>query len=93
MLAWIIAIVAGALIGYIASLFMKTDAQQGTLANIVIGIIGAALGRWIFGDVLGIGGAQAAGSFSWYGLLFGVLGAVVLIAVLKFFRVLGSDAS
>ena len=45
---WIIAILVGALIGWLASLVMKTDAQQGAIANILVGIIGAALGRWIF---------------------------------------------
>ena len=58
---WIIAILVGALIGWLASVVMKTDARQGALANIVIGIVGSALGRWLFGDVLGIGGAVAAG--------------------------------
>ena len=84
---WIIAIIVGALIGWIASMIMKTDAQQGALANIVIGIVGSVLGRWIFGTVLGIGSAAAAGSFNLSGLLFGVLGAVILIAILKMFKV------
>jgi len=93
MVAWIIAIVAGALCGYIASLLMHTDSQQGPLANIIIGILGAALGRWVFGDLLGIGSAASAGAFNLYGLLWGVLGAVVLIAILKFFNVMGSDTN
>ncbi|HEY3283040.1 MAG TPA: GlsB/YeaQ/YmgE family stress response membrane protein [Armatimonadota bacterium] len=87
-MGWLVALIVGALIGWIASLIMKTDAEQGTLANIVIGIVGALLGRWIFGDVLGIGGATAAGSFSLSGLLWGVLGAVILIGLLKALRVM-----
>lgn len=87
-MGWIIAIIAGALIGWIASLIMKTDAQQGALANIVIGIVGALLGRWIFGDLLGIGGAASAGALSLMGLLWGIVGAVILIAILKAFRVM-----
>ncbi len=85
---WIAAIIVGALIGWIASLIMKTDEQQGALANIVIGIFGSILGKWLFADVLGIGGAAYAGTLTGYGILFGVLGAAVLIAILKAFRVL-----
>lgn len=87
-MGWIIAILVGALIGWLASLVMGTDARQGALANIVIGIVGSALGRWLFGDVLHIGGAVAAGSFSLLGLLWGVLGAVVLIFILRALRLL-----
>jgi uncharacterized membrane protein YeaQ/YmgE (transglycosylase-associated protein family) len=84
---WIIAIIAGALIGWIASLIMKTDAQQGPILNIVIGIVGASLGRWLFSDVLNIGGASA-GALSIAGILWGVLGAIVLIFLLKAVRIL-----
>ena len=93
MLAWILALAVGALIGYVASLIMRTDSQQGALANIVIGIVGAALGRWFFGDLLNIGSAASAGTFSFYGLLFGVAGAVVLIAILRMFGVMGRDVN
>lgn len=85
---WIIAILVGALIGWLASLIMGTDARQGALANIIIGIVGSALGRWLFADVLGIGGATAAGGFSLIGILWGVLGAIVLIFILRAVRVL-----
>lgn len=85
---WIITIVVGALIGWIASVMMKTDAQQGLLANIVIGIIGSLLGTWLFGDVLGIGSAGAAGTFSFVGIFWGALGAAVLIWILKLLKVM-----
>lgn len=84
---WIVAILVGALIGWLASLVMGTDARQGAIANILIGIIGSALGRWLFADVLNIGGAAAAGSFSILGILWGVLGAIVLIFLLRAMRV------
>ena len=80
---WIIIILVGALIGWIASIIMKTDAQQGAILNIIVGIVGSLLGRWLFSDVLHIGGAAAAGAFSIIGLVWGIIGAVVLIAVLK----------
>jgi uncharacterized membrane protein YeaQ/YmgE (transglycosylase-associated protein family) len=86
-MGWIIAILVGALVGWIASLIMKTDSQQGPIANILIGVIGAALGRWLFADVLGIGGTTA-GQLSLSGILWGVLGAIILIFVLKALRVL-----
>jgi uncharacterized membrane protein YeaQ/YmgE (transglycosylase-associated protein family) len=66
---------------------MKTDSQQGPIANILIGIIGAALARWLFADVLGIGGASA-GTLSIMGIVWGLIGAVVLIFLLKALRVL-----
>lgn len=84
---WIIAILVGALIGWLASLVMRTDAQQGAIANILVGIIGAALGRWIFADVLNIGGAASAGGFSLAGIFWGILGAIILIWLLRALRV------
>lgn len=85
---WIIILLVGALIGWIASLVMNTDEQQGSIANILIGIVGAALGRWLFGSVLGIGGAATAGTLSLAGLIWGVIGAVILIGVLRAVNVL-----
>ncbi len=85
---WIFVVIVGAIIGWLASLVMKTDGQQGLFANVVIGIGGAALGRWLLGDVLNIGGAQVAGAFSIIGIFWGVLGAALLIFVLKAVRVL-----
>ena len=83
MLNIIVWIVVGALAGWIASKIMKTDAQMGAFANIVVGIIGAFIGGWLvslFGvDVI-------AGSFTWGGVLTAILGAVVLLAILKAVR-------
>lgn len=83
----IIAIIVGAIVGWIASKIMGTDSQQGTIANIVVGIIGAFLAQFIFGNVLGIGSAASAGTFSLFGILWGIIGAVILIVVLKALRV------
>jgi uncharacterized membrane protein YeaQ/YmgE (transglycosylase-associated protein family) len=87
-MGWIIAILVGALIGWLASLVMRTDAQQGAIANILIGIVGSFLGRWLFGSVLGLDSAGAAGNLSLTGILFGVLGAIILIFLLRAMRVL-----
>lgn len=80
---WIIAILIGAFIGWLASIVMKTNSTQGPFANILIGIIGASLGRWLFGDILNIGGATIAGSFSMIGIFWGVIGAALLIGLLR----------
>jgi len=85
---WIILIIVGALIGWIASKMMNTDAQQGALANIIVGIVGSLLGKWLFADLLGIGSASNAGSFSIMGIIWGIVGAVILIAILKALKVL-----
>ena len=85
---WIILIIIGGIIGWLASLVMKTDEQQGVIANIIVGIVGSALGKWIFFDLLGIGGAATAGTISFFGVLWGILGAVVLIFLLKVVNVL-----
>jgi uncharacterized membrane protein YeaQ/YmgE (transglycosylase-associated protein family) len=85
LISWIITILVGALIGWIASLIMGTDAQQGALVNIIVGIVGALHGQWLFGTVLGFGGAMAAGTFSLLGILWGVLGAIILILILRLF--------
>ena len=82
-MGWIVTFLVGGLIGWVASRIMATDVQQGIIANVLVGIVGSALGRWFFGDVIGIGAAESAGSFSLGGLAFGVLGAVILIALLK----------
>lgn len=88
-MSWIILILVGALCGWLASLIMKTDAQQGAVANILIGIVGAVLAQFLFSNLLGIGGAAAAGGgFSFWSIIWGVVGSVVLIAILKALRVL-----
>lgn len=83
----IIALV-GALIGWAASLLMRTNVKRGLIENIVVGVIGAVLASWLFGGVLHIGGAKTAGSLHIVGLLWGVLGAGVFIAALRFLRVM-----
>lgn len=87
-MSWIIIIIVGAIIGWIASLIMSTDQEQGALMNIIVGIVGSLLAKWIFSDLLGIGGAAAAGTFSFIGLFWGVVGAVILIVILRAVRVL-----
>lgn len=80
-MSWLVLIITGAIIGWLASLI--TVSPRGILAYIIIGIIGAFLGRLIFYDWLKIGSAYESGAFSLVGILWGVLGAIVLIVVLR----------
>lgn len=75
-------IIFGALVGWIASLIMKTDAQQGALLNIIVGVVGAVIGGWLMG-VFGESGVQG---FDLYSFLVALLGACVLIAVVRAVR-------
>jgi uncharacterized membrane protein YeaQ/YmgE (transglycosylase-associated protein family) len=72
----IIALIVGGIIGWVASIIMKTNAQMGLLANVIIGIVGSLLGYWLAG-VLGL---ATSGLLRW---VMGVVGAVVLIGILK----------
>ena len=73
----IMTLIIGGVIGWLASLFMKTDAQMGIIANIVVGIIGAELGFWVAGT-LGIVAVGSVGAW-----IISILGAVVLLAILR----------
>lgn len=74
---WIVTLVIGGVIGWLASLVMKTDAQMGLLANVIVGIVGSMVGFWLAG-VLGIGAGSAVAAY-----VIAVIGAVVLIGILK----------
>ena len=78
---WLVIIVVGAIIGWLAGVIMKTP--MGIIVDIIVGIVGSLLGRWIFADLLGVGGAAAAGTFSIMGVVWGVVGAIILLAILK----------
>lgn len=82
---FIIWIVVGGLLGWIASMIMKTDAQQGMFLNIVVGIIGALLGGWLLAPLFGTGTINQD-DFSIGSLLVSLLGAVILLAIVNLFR-------
>lgn len=73
----IIWIIFGGLVGWVASLIMGTDARQGLLLNIIIGIVGAVIGGWL----MNFFGADGVGGFNLYSFLVALLGASVLIAI------------
>ena len=82
---FIIWLVVGGLIGWVASMVMKTDAQQGMLLNVVVGIVGAMLGGWFLAPLFGTGTINS-NDFSLAGLGVSLLGAIVLLAIVNFFR-------
>ncbi len=77
----IITLVIGGIVGWLASILMKTNAQMGLVANILVGIVGSVLGGWLFG-VLGLGLAGTLGSW-----IVSIIGAVALIAILKALKI------
>jgi uncharacterized membrane protein YeaQ/YmgE (transglycosylase-associated protein family) len=81
----IVWLVIGGLIGWVASLFMGTDGRQGIFLNVVVGILGAALGGWLFGGAFGTSTINQ-GNLSLSGIMVSLVGAVILIAVMKFVR-------
>jgi uncharacterized membrane protein YeaQ/YmgE (transglycosylase-associated protein family) len=85
MINFIIWIILGAVIGWIASMIMRTDAQQGPLLNIVVGIVGAFLGGLLLAPLFGTGTINQ-NDFSISGLLVSLLGAIILLAIVNLFR-------
>lgn len=82
---FLIWIVIGGILGWLASLVMKTDAQQGMFLNVVVGIVGAFLGGWLLAPLLGTGTINQ-NDFSVASLFVSFLGAVVLLMVVNLFR-------
>ncbi|BAL95844.1 GlsB/YeaQ/YmgE family stress response membrane protein [Rubrivivax gelatinosus] len=81
----IIWLVVGGLIGWVASKIMRTDAQQGVILNVVVGIIGAALGGWLVSPLIGVGTINQ-GVFSLGALVVSLVGAIILLAIVNLFR-------
>ena len=79
----VIWLVVGAFAGWVASMIMKTDAQMGAVANIVVGIVGAFVGGWV---VYLFGTPPAAGQLNIPSILTAILGAVILLWVVKMVR-------
>lgn len=81
----VIWLVVGGVIGWLASLLMRTDGQQGLLLNIVVGIVGAVIAGWLISPLVGLPTINQ-GSFSLGSLLVSLLGAVVLLAIVNMVR-------
>jgi uncharacterized membrane protein YeaQ/YmgE (transglycosylase-associated protein family) len=85
MLNFIIWLIVGGLLGWIASLVMRTDAQQGILLNIVVGIVGAFLAGLLLTPIFGESTINS-NNFSLPGLLISLVGAIVLLGIVNLFR-------
>ena len=82
----ILALVVGGIIGWLASIVMRTDAQQGILLNIVVGIVGSLLGSFLLGRVFGAEGNILQAPLSLPTLLAALVGAIILLAIVNLFR-------
>jgi uncharacterized membrane protein YeaQ/YmgE (transglycosylase-associated protein family) len=81
----IVLLIVGGLIGWVASLIMRTDGQQGIFLNIVVGVVGALLAGFLLTPLIG-GAPITSGVISVQSVLVSLLGAVVLLAIINFFR-------
>lgn len=75
-------IILGGLAGWVASMIMGNNAEQGVLGNIIVGIIGGLLGGFIFGM---FGGSGVTG-FNLWSFVVAVIGAVIALWIMRFFR-------
>jgi uncharacterized membrane protein YeaQ/YmgE (transglycosylase-associated protein family) len=75
-------IILGGLAGWVASMFAKTDESMGIFANIIVGIIGAILGGFIFG----LFGGDGVNGFNLYSFVVAVVGAFILLMIVRAFR-------
>jgi uncharacterized membrane protein YeaQ/YmgE (transglycosylase-associated protein family) len=81
----IIWLVIGGLIGWVASIIMRTNAQQGMFLNVVVGIVGSVLGGWFLSPFFGVSTINQ-NNFSLPALLVSLLGAVILLAIVNLIR-------
>ena len=85
MINFIIWIIVGGVLGWLASMIMRTDAQQGMLLNIVVGIIGAFVAGLVLSPLFGVGTINQ-NNFSIASMLISLLGAVILLGIVNLFR-------
>ena len=84
-MSFILWLVIGGILGWLASIVMKTNDQQGLILNIVVGIVGAFLGGLLLAPLFGTGTINQR-DFSIGSLLVSFLGAIILLAIVNFFR-------
>ncbi len=82
---FIIWLIVGGVIGWLASMVMKTDGQQGIILNVVVGVVGAMLGGWFISPLVGVGTINRD-NFSMPALLVSFVGAAILLAIVNLFR-------
>lgn len=84
MINFIVWLIVGGLIGWVASMIMRTDAQQGLFLNIIVGIVGAFLAGWFLTPLFNVPSINE--SFSIAAMLLSLGGAVILLAVVNLVR-------
>jgi uncharacterized membrane protein YeaQ/YmgE (transglycosylase-associated protein family) len=82
---FIIWLVIGGVIGWLASMVMRTDAQQGVILNVVVGIVGALLGGWLISPLVGVPTINQD-AFSVPAMLVSLVGAIILLGIVNLFR-------
>lgn len=85
MINFIVWLIVGGIVGWLASMLMRTDAQQGIVLNVIVGIVGAALGGWLLSPLVGVPSINQ-GVFSLGAFAVSLLGAIVLLAIVNLFR-------
>jgi uncharacterized membrane protein YeaQ/YmgE (transglycosylase-associated protein family) len=75
-------LIIGGVVGWLASIIMRRDGSQGIILNVVVGIVGAMLGGWLIGPLLGAPSINS-GELSAASLLVSLLGAVILLAIVN----------
>jgi uncharacterized membrane protein YeaQ/YmgE (transglycosylase-associated protein family) len=83
-MGFILWLIVGGIVGWLASLIMKTDGQQGILLNVVVGIVGAFIGGLLISPLLGAGTINDG--FSVMSVVVSLIGAVILLAIVNLFR-------
>jgi len=78
-------LVIGGVVGWLASIVMKRDGSQGIFLNIVVGIVGAMLGGWLIGPMVGAPSINS-GELSIGSVLVSFVGALILLAIVNLFR-------
>lgn len=80
----IIWLIMGGVVGWIASMIMGTNAQQGIILNVVVGIVGALIGGWLIGPMLGAGSINEG--ITIMSFIVSLIGAVILLAIVNMFQ-------
>lgn len=81
----IIMLIVGGVIGWLASILMRTDGQQGIVLNVVVGLVGAVLAGFLITPLMG-GAPITSGAFDLRSLIASFIGAVVLLAIVNLVR-------
>jgi uncharacterized membrane protein YeaQ/YmgE (transglycosylase-associated protein family) len=82
---FIIWLIVGGIVGWLASMVMRTDGQQGLILNIVVGVVGAFVAGLVLTPMLGVGTINQ-NNFSLPGLIVSFLGAIILLAIVNLFN-------